>query len=76
MLIYKRISYVQIENRYQTYIHPVSGNHAEFIRYKVLENKDELEDALNKCREAGWLIVNATNLVNKMNLVTSKRPIK
>lgn len=70
MLVYKRISYVQIENGYQTYIHPFSG---EFIRYKLLKNKDELEDALNKCREAGWLVVNVTNLVNKMNSVTPKR---
>jgi len=67
MLVYKRISYVQIEDGYQTYIHPV---YEEFIRYKLLKTKDELEDALNKCREAGWLVVNATNIVNKMNSVT------
>ncbi|MBW4642655.1 MAG: hypothetical protein KME52_19425 [Desmonostoc geniculatum HA4340-LM1] len=71
MLVYKRISYIQTENGYQTYIHPVYRN---FIRYKLLNNKDELEDALNKCREAGWLMVNATNLVNKMNSLTPKLP--
>ncbi len=70
MLVYKRISYVQIEDGYQTYIHPVSRDSGEFIRYKLLKTKDELEDALNKCIAAGWLVVNATNLVNKMNSVT------
>ncbi len=70
MLIYKRISYVQIGHEYQTYIHPVDGE--SFIRYKLLKNKNELDDALHKCQQAEWAVVNATNLIAKMNSVTRK----
>ncbi|MBW4433206.1 MAG: hypothetical protein KME28_16140 [Pelatocladus maniniholoensis HA4357-MV3] len=72
MLIYKRISYVQIGDEYQTYIHPVYGE--SFLRYKLLKNKNELEDALHKCQQAGWAVINATNLIAKMNSFTRKRP--
>lgn len=72
MLIYKRISYVQIGNEYQTYIHPVSKD-IDFIRYKRLKSNLELEDAIKKCKEAGWAVCNATKIVNLMNSRTSKR---
>lgn len=69
MRVYKRVSYVQIDSGWQTYIHPVNG---EFIRFKLIETPDELETAIARCKQAGWQIVNATNLVKKMNSVCRK----
>ncbi len=62
-MYYKHMAYCQVdENRYVTYLFPVWGKH---IRYKILDQQ-ELEDALTKCKLAGWKVSNATNLANKM----------
>lgn len=62
-MYYKRIAYYQVdENKYVTYLFPAWGRH---LRYKIL-NQQELEDALTKCKLAGWKVSNITNLANKM----------
>ncbi|NEU71732.1 hypothetical protein PI95_003805 [Hassallia byssoidea VB512170] len=61
-MYYKRMAYCQLEDKFVTYIFPVSGGH---IRYKIL-NPSEIKTAIFQCNKAGWKVINATNLVNKM----------
>ena len=70
MLVYNFITYVQTGDGYQTYIHPEIG---EFERYKFLNSKEELQDALNKCKAAGWSMVNATSVAIQMNSMASTK---
>lgn len=69
MKIYKRISYVQVNAGWQTYIHPVDK---EFLRFKLLTTQSELTAAIAQCKQAGWQVINATKLVEKLNSITHK----
>ena len=69
MRIYKRISYVQTRAGWQTYIHPVGK---EFLRFKLLITQSELTAAIAQCKQAGWQVINATKLVEKLNSITHK----
>lgn len=69
MRIYKRISYIQTRAGWQTYIHPVDQ---EFLRFKLLTTQSELSAAIAQCKQAGWQIIDATTLVQKLNSITHK----
>ena len=70
MLVYNLITYVQTGNGYQTYIHPEVG---EFERYKFLNSEEELQDALSRCKAAGWSMVNATSVAIQMNSMARRK---
>lgn len=65
----QKISYIQISSGRQTYIYSVER---KYIRFKLLVIKDELETANAQCKQAGWQIVSATNLVKKLNSISRK----
>ncbi len=60
----QRVSYVEQQNGYQTYLFTTN---LEPIRYKFFSTKEELNEALEKAKEKGWKIINATKLVNQLN---------
>lgn len=72
MRIYKRISYVQTHAGWQTYIHPVDE---EFIRFKLLTTQSELTAAIAQCKQAGWQVINATKLVEKLSLLATNHTL-
>lgn len=63
MTVDKIITRVQFDTGWQTYLHSTRRG---FIHYKFSKNKTQLE-AINKCKQAGWQIVNATSIVKKFN---------
>jgi hypothetical protein len=67
MQIYKRVSYVQVAQGWQTYVYPVNGG---FIRYKLLTSTEALADAIAQCQKSGWIVNNATTLVRQLNAKT------
>ncbi|OWY67886.1 hypothetical protein B7486_28975 [cyanobacterium TDX16] len=72
MIYYKRMTYVAIGDGFQTYIYPACGT-APYIRYKLLPNRAELDEAVEKCQNAGWKVMNGTNISKLMLSVTPKR---
>ncbi len=70
MALDKRITYVRVDGGWQTYLHPTDGG---FVRYKLLQTSTQLEVAIARCKQAGWKIIDATNLVRKFNSVAPKR---
>lgn len=70
MALDKRITYVRVDGGWQTYLHPIDGG---FVRYKFLQTSTQLEVAIARCKQAGWKIIDATNLIRKLNSVTPKR---
>ncbi|MBE9017558.1 hypothetical protein IQ272_15710 [Chroococcidiopsidales cyanobacterium LEGE 13417] len=70
MALDKRITYVRVDGGWQTYLHPIDRG---FVRYKFLQTSTQLEVAIARCKQAGWKIIDATNLIRKLNSVTPKR---
>jgi hypothetical protein len=70
MALNKRITYVRVDGGWQTYLHPINGG---FVRYKFLQSSTQLEAAIARYKQAGWKIINATNLIRKFNSVAPKR---
>jgi hypothetical protein len=71
MIYYKRMTYVAIDDGFQTYIYPACGT-APYIRYKFLPNRAELDEAVGKCKNAGWKVANGTNISKLMLSATRK----
>ena len=71
MIYYKRMIYVAIGDGFQTYIYPACDT-ASYIRYKFLPNREELDEAVGKCKNAGWKVVNGTNISKLMLSATPK----
>lgn len=60
-MVLKRVSYIEVEGGYQTYLHSADGG---TIRYFLLPSKEALELAKQSCKDAGWRFTNATSIVN------------
>lgn len=50
MQVYKRISFIQLNSGWQTYVFPVQGGH---LRYKFIATNKELNIAIKRCQESG-----------------------
>lgn len=72
MIYYKRMIYVAVGDGFQTYIYPACGTEP-YIRYKFLPNQVELDEAVEKCKNAGWKVMNGTNISRLMLSATPKR---
>ena len=69
MTYLKQISYVELKDGYQTY---VFKENLEPVRYKFFHTSEELNDAIEKARDKGWKVINATKTVNRLNRRTKK----
>ncbi len=69
MTYLKQVSYVELKGGYQTYIFKTN---LEPIRYKFLTTREELDDALEKAKNQGWKVINATKTVNRLSRLTKK----
>ena len=67
MTYLKQVSYVELKGGYQTYIFKLN---LEPIRYKFLTTREELDNALEKAKNQGWKVINATKTVNQLNRLT------
>ncbi len=67
MTYLKQVSYVELKGGYQTYIFKTN---LEPIRYKFLTKREELDNALEKAKNQGWKVINATKTVNQLNRLT------
>ncbi|MGH2416261.1 MAG: hypothetical protein ACRDEA_21735 [Microcystaceae cyanobacterium] len=63
MKVLKRVSYIQTQNGWQTYL-LTSNFHP--IRYKFISSKEELESVIARCQQQGWKITEATKLVQAL----------
>ncbi len=69
MTYLKQMSYVELKGGYQTYI--FKENLAP-VRYKFFHTSEELDQAIEKARDKGWTVINATRTVNHLNRRTKK----
>ncbi|EAZ88610.1 hypothetical protein [Crocosphaera chwakensis] len=65
----KQVSYIELKDGFQTYIFKTN---LDFVRYKFFPTKEELNDALEKAKNQGWKVINATKTVNRLNRQTKK----
>ncbi len=65
----KQVSYVELRSGYQTYIFKTN---LDPIRYKFFSTRVELNDALEKARNQGWKVINATQVVARLSRQTKR----
>ena len=69
MTYLKQMSYVELKDGYQTYIFK---DNLDPVRYKFFHTSEELNDAIEKAKNQGWKVINATKIVNRLNRRTKK----
>lgn len=65
----KQVSYIELKKGFQTYIF---NTNLEPIRYKFFFTRVELNDALEKARNQGWTVINATKVVARLSRQTKR----
>ncbi len=65
----KQVSYIELQRGYQTYIFKTN---LDPIRYKFFPTSEELNQAIEKARNQGWKVINATKTVNRLNRQSKK----
>ncbi len=66
----KRVSYVKLQNGYQTYLFTVD---LQPVRYKLFPTDEELNEAIYQAKAKGWVVINATNLTKRLRQQTRNR---
>ena len=69
MTYLKQMSYVELKGGYQTYIFK---DNLDPVRDKFFHTSEELNQAIEKARDKGWKVINATKTVNRLNRRTKK----
>lgn len=69
MTYLKQVSYIELNNGFQTYIFKTN---LEPIRYKFFSTTEALNDALEKAKCQGWKVINATKTVNRLSRQSQK----
>ena len=69
MTYLKQVSYIKLKDGYQTY---VFKENLDPVRYKFFHTSEELNDAIEKAKNQGWKVINATKIVNRLNRRTKK----